>query len=141
MKAITLWQPWASLWLTGAKIHETRNWSTQYRGALAVHAALRAIREVEISQELHMICQDYLGPQYVRRLATGAVLGVVELVDCVTTNGFIPISRQDIVCGDFSADRWAWRRGAVIQKFARPIDSRGRQRLWNWQRGQLEVNP
>jgi len=39
MKAITLWQPWASLIACGAKKYETRSWSTSYRGPIAIHAA------------------------------------------------------------------------------------------------------
>lgn len=39
MKAITLWQPWASLLAIGAKQHETRSWKTSYRGPVAIHAA------------------------------------------------------------------------------------------------------
>ena len=38
MKAITLWQPWASLLACGAKRYETRSWSTSYRGPIAIHA-------------------------------------------------------------------------------------------------------
>ncbi len=41
MKAITLWQPWASLVAIGAKTIETRSWATSYRGPLAIHAAAR----------------------------------------------------------------------------------------------------
>lgn len=41
MKAITLWQPWASLWACGAKKYETRSWATNYRGPIAIHAAAR----------------------------------------------------------------------------------------------------
>ncbi len=39
MKALTLWQPWATLVAIGAKRVETRSWSTSYRGPLAIHAA------------------------------------------------------------------------------------------------------
>lgn len=39
MKAISLWQPWASLIAHGVKTIETRSWSTPYRGPLAIHAA------------------------------------------------------------------------------------------------------
>lgn len=39
MKALTLWQPWASLVALGVKTVETRSWSTPYRGPLAIHAA------------------------------------------------------------------------------------------------------
>ena len=41
MKALTLWQPWASLIAVGAKTIETRSWSTAYRGPLLIHAAKR----------------------------------------------------------------------------------------------------
>lgn len=41
MKALTLWQPWASLVALGVKTIETRSWSTKYRGPLAIHAAAR----------------------------------------------------------------------------------------------------
>ncbi len=39
MKAISLWQPWASL--VGIKEIETRSWYTKHRGDLAIHASAR----------------------------------------------------------------------------------------------------
>jgi hypothetical protein len=39
MKVLTLTQPWATLVAIGAKRIETRSWSTNYRGPLAIHAA------------------------------------------------------------------------------------------------------
>ena len=41
VKAITIWQPWASLVAVGAKTMETRSWPTKYRGPIAIHAAQR----------------------------------------------------------------------------------------------------
>lgn len=41
MKAITIWQPWASLIAIGAKQYETRSWKTDYRGPIAIHAAVK----------------------------------------------------------------------------------------------------
>lgn len=41
MKALTLWQPWASLVACGAKRWETRSWRTAYRGPLIIHASQR----------------------------------------------------------------------------------------------------
>ena len=38
MKALTLTQPWATLVAMGAKRIETRSWTTNYRGPLAIHA-------------------------------------------------------------------------------------------------------
>ena len=43
MKAITLHQPWAQLVAIGAKTIETRSWSTNYRGQLAIHAAVKPV--------------------------------------------------------------------------------------------------
>ena len=40
-KVLTLHQPWASLVALGVKTIETRSWSTQYRGPLAIHAAVK----------------------------------------------------------------------------------------------------
>jgi hypothetical protein len=41
MRAISLWQPWASAIALRLKSNETRGWATTYRGPLAIHAALR----------------------------------------------------------------------------------------------------
>jgi hypothetical protein len=37
-KALSLWQPWASLIVLGHKDKETRSWPTSYRGRLWIHA-------------------------------------------------------------------------------------------------------
>lgn len=41
MKALTLYQPWASLLGLKEKQFETRSWATKYRGPIAIHAAQR----------------------------------------------------------------------------------------------------
>ena len=43
MKAITIWQPWASLLACGGKRFETRSWATSYRGPIAIHAAKKSV--------------------------------------------------------------------------------------------------
>lgn len=48
MKALTLWQPWASLIALGVKTIETRGWSTNYRGPLAIHAAKRPPKAADV---------------------------------------------------------------------------------------------
>lgn len=47
MKCVSLWQPRASLVEHGHKRIETRGWSTDYRGPLAIHAAKTWNRELE----------------------------------------------------------------------------------------------
>lgn len=131
MKAISLWQPWASLWLSGRKVHETRCWSTSYRGPLYIHAAKKC---VYIHHEIPFldILNDEFGGHWAMDLPTGAIIGEVDLVDCVPVESLGPGHRcsDDFFCGDFSAGRFAWRC-----ENPRPLDSPlpyvGRQRIFN----------
>lgn len=72
MKAITLWQPWASLVALGVKTIETRSWSTSYRGQLFIHAAAREPDWEEI-EDGHRF--GTLGDfQWARRIKRGSTL-------------------------------------------------------------------
>lgn len=53
MRALTLWQPWASLVALDVKTIETRSWSTSYRGPLAIHAgsSLAGLKAIECDYE------------------------------------------------------------------------------------------
>lgn len=132
MKAISLWQPWASLWLSGRKIHETRCWSTSYRGPLYIHAAKRNIALVDPRSPLEEILIDEFGGHWGMDLPTGAIIGVINLVDCFATERMHAghdVS-DDYWCGDFGRGRFAWR-GSAPRLFERPIPYRGRQRIFN----------
>jgi activating signal cointegrator 1 len=128
MKAITLWQPWASLWLTTRKVHETRSWATKYRGELIVHAAKRQITDVE--PELEEICLDEFGGHWRMDLPRGAIIGIVQLKDCQSMLEARPIDHDDRICGVWSTDRVAWKRGQFLA-LARPLPFVGKQGLWN----------
>lgn len=129
MKALTLWQPWASLWLTPAKVHETRAWSTNYRGELAVHASKRPI-SYQLPFDLHCACIDYFGKGYEKTLPLGKIIGVVQLIDVYPVHEHAPVDHMDRICGDFSPGRFLWKRGQFLA-LTRPIPHVGRQRLWN----------
>ena len=91
MKAITVWQPWASLWACGAKQFETRPWATKYRGPIAIHAA--AMNPFKVIQNLN---DDTIAAMKAslrtlgllprngdfRYLPCGAVIATAELVGC-----------------------------------------------------------
>ena len=96
MKAITLWQPWASLLACGAKQYETRSWATNYRGPIAIHAASKSIKSVY--KEIFP-CSDYeFHPSYFAKkqfcdaikpyglneneMPTGCITATAELVNC-----------------------------------------------------------
>lgn len=133
MRAITLWQPWASLWVTPSKVHETRGWPITIGlggGYLAVHAAARPVHMREIGQELRAIATAEFGADWPRTLPFGAIVGVVELDRCDVIGAYGPQSPDDRAAGNWMAGRWAWHRGR-FWRFGRPIPWVGRQRIFH----------
>ena len=80
MKVLTLHQPWASLVALGVKTIETRSWSTQYRGPLAIHAGSSKVGATQCSE-----CWDAIYREYDREneLPLGAIVATCTLVDVV----------------------------------------------------------
>lgn len=137
MKAISLWQPWASLWLSPRKVHETRHWATDHRGWLAVHAAKRF--EKNHPTELASILRAQFGADWYKTLPTGALIGMVNIVDCIPTELYAEkwkcargtrASRDNQLCGNFGPGRFAWERGA-FRLLPAPIPYRGLQSMFN----------
>lgn len=125
MKAISLWQPWASAVVLGLKSYETRSWSTSYRGPIAIHAAQRPPERT-----LRLDLFD-AGVRNWGDLPLGGVIGVAELVAIVPTDGMDGyLSGLELRMGDYTPGRFAWRMERI-----RPIafvPCRGYQRLWEW---------
>lgn len=127
MKALSLWQPWASLVVLGLKQYETRSWKTTYRGTLVIHAA----------KTWNMECSDALS-EFTNRFKVelgnapfGMAIGSVELVEVFPTD-FIDkrlLSKQERAFGDFNKGRYAWMLRNPIM-FTEPIPCTGHQRLW-----------
>ena len=150
MKAITLWEPWASLVVLDQKRNETRSWYTDYRGPLAIHAAKReASRYVVFDEPVF----SALKPRQVTtevgtglKFDPGCILGLGNLVDClyIGSNGLYAYKNKTVgkrVCGlptgnelafgDYSEGRFAWKLTEANQ-LATPIAVKGIQRIWNW---------
>lgn len=146
MKAITLWQPWASL-----KVTEHKNCETKSRPApaswksgelVAIHAAIKPAYEaldamgVDPAEGLHLKMMDALGVDgatLLTGLPLGAVLGICRYNRCwPAENTSFPMDdlwEQDF--GDFSEGRWAWNMPMVL-KLEKPIRARGKQGAWDW---------
>ncbi|MBN1347177.1 MAG: ASCH domain-containing protein, partial [Phycisphaerae bacterium] len=83
MKCVTIYQPWAWLWLHGPKRVENRGWRLAHRGPLAIHAGrrqdkwMRGFYDDPVLHELVPECPPPAGLRY------GAIIGVVDIVDCV----------------------------------------------------------
>lgn len=130
MKAISLWQPWASLWCSSRKVHETRHWPIRHRGWLLVHAAKRFEKDFDQGDPFREILDDEYGGHWGIDLPTGALVGKVDIIGCFPTETLVGLEPDDRECGDFHAGRYGWRRGA-FELFARPIPYRGAQGLFD----------
>lgn len=130
MKAITLHQPWASLIFTGWKKFETRSWPTFYRGPLAIHAAKRHCPDIRCDEPLGDLLIDEFGGHWAMDLPRGAVIGTVDLVQCLNVEAFDADAPEQL-CGDWSPGRYAWKLENP-HKFAVPIPASGAQGFWDW---------
>lgn len=152
MKAITLWQPWASLIAYGAKHNETRSWPIKYRGPIAIHAAARpCIHLADIDPEAdNAACLVFEKEFYESSLPRGCVVATANLVECwkvvkhtqtaiilKQSNGVgedkLPIDAPYLVFGDYSVGRYIWGFADVCM-LPEPIPTRGMQGLWNWEK-------
>lgn len=132
MKAISLWQPWATLIAIGAKRFETRSWDTNYRGPLAIHAAKRKVDIYDINPT---IGKALLEPGFTGtgQLPLGCIVCTVELVYTLRTHEAprgASWRDEEAYFGDFTPGRFAWRLDDV-----KPVDNipaRGSQGFWEW---------
>lgn len=146
MKVISLWQPWATLVVTGHKKIETRGWNTKYRGPLLIHAASRKIRAGEFEPEL----LDYIPKEIMEvysELPYGAIIGAVNLratsILCPPYKDEFNLTRgiyfqkwgasfteKELALGNYSPGRYGWLMSDAIA-FDHPIKCKGHQGFWN----------
>jgi hypothetical protein len=157
VKAITLWQPWASLLARQEyKKYETRGWETFYRGPIAIHAAQKPFNTGSyLDRELHPFAEALELPDIYSfdiLLPYGCIIATGELVGChkmvlhggrgisstdapwlETEKGIYYPSQKELMFGD-------WRPGRFALEFANmkllpePIPAKGKQGLWEWNR-------
>lgn len=135
MKAITLWQPWATLIAIGAKQFETRSWDTNYRGPLAIHAAKRPVSRVDVSPAIsRALAENGYADYDWSKLPYGCIVCTVDLVYTLYTEQAVGSSLfgpLELHFGDYTPGRFAWRLDDV-----QPVDNVpavGRQGFWEWQ--------
>jgi len=126
MKAITLWEPWASLIALGAKKIETRSWPTSYRGPLAIHSGLKKLSYYPIELVRAVPAVVTLKYHY------GCVIAIANLVACIemTPANIALVDEPERSFGDYAAGRWMWLLANVRR--IDPVPAKGRLRLWEW---------
>lgn len=127
MKALSVRQPWAWLIVSGCKDIENRSWVTSFRGRIAIHAskkfstwewvrATMLIRFCRIEGPMELFSG---GLPKKDELDFGAIVGTVEVVDCVTSS---------------DSPWFAGPYGFALRKpfECKPIPAKGMLGLWEW---------
>jgi hypothetical protein len=146
IKALTVWQPWASLLAlgdAGPKKYETRHFRTRYRGPIAIHSGLRrnhylgydrewllAVAEgfkVAAPDQLQHLLRHLDGLPYGAIVGVGMLHEVHEILD--DTWRHIPIAEK--ILGNYTPGRYMYELRHV-QQLEKPIETRGFQGLWDW---------
>lgn len=91
MKALSVRQPYAYAIINGYKPVENRDWYSNYRGWLLIHAAKK--EEKEDIEEVLLSCAEQaqkpyreIFQHYEESKALGCIIGCVNLIDCVTNH-------------------------------------------------------
>lgn len=136
MKAISLWQPWASAIALGIKKNETRKWRTNYLGEIAIHAALKETAELraifdgllhdhpEIEAAFKFAKQDDF-----HSLPFGSVVAVATIQSSGDIFFYSGCSKVERALGDYSEGRFGWSLKEV-KLLKQPVPCAGRQQMF-----------
>lgn len=150
MKALTIWQPWASLIIAGAKPYEFRSWPAP-RGVIgqriAIHAGARPAKKGEIAdliarlrgpepwttalrpEALELLERAHTAPG---SLVLSCVLGTAVLGQPVLGANVVPEFGGQVNDSDrHEHSNWAWPL-TDIQRFDEPVPAAGAQGVWIW---------
>jgi hypothetical protein len=84
IKVIVVRQPWAWLIVQGFKDIENRSWNTRYRGPLLIQASAGRPSKRKLEEiRLFALARGVQLPEDFER---GGIVGMVQLVDCVTSS-------------------------------------------------------
>ncbi|HET9012232.1 MAG TPA: ASCH domain-containing protein [Gemmatimonadaceae bacterium] len=142
MKALSLWQPYASLAAARAKRVETRDWNTEHRGPLAIHATAsvpepyRSAYETMVHREPFDRWRRALGYSSLAAFPHGAIVGLVHVTSVVRLGPLVTetIRRSngsdEIAFGNYDEGRYGWALDDDAILLPRPVPCRGERRIW-----------
>src|SRR5438105_13649736 len=109
--ALSVRQPWAQLIALGAKRYETRSWSTQYRGLIAIHAGRRWTDDERAKARLALVTRALRagGMTNPEHLPRGAIIATAQLVAVHCTESIVShIDERERSFGSYENGRFAW---------------------------------
>jgi hypothetical protein len=135
VKALTVYQPWATLIARGIKHCESRSWQTHHRGLVLIHAAKTRHawqRDMGKAPLFNRLFRDIEGVN-ADNLPIGAFVGMVNLHTCkrITQHYDVPPGQTERDLGDYRIGRYVWYLNQALA-FHEPIPARGKQGLWTW---------
>jgi hypothetical protein len=136
MKALTVWQPWASLLACGAKKYETRSWAPKSLKAgdlVAIHSAKRPVQTEGDDRALAEVTfRAWRSCPSSGFLSVGKVLAICrfEWYEKIADRTPVRTPTEEVV-GDWTPGRFAWRI-EPLHVFREPIPAQGKQGLWTW---------
>ena len=90
MRALSLWQPWASLIAFGLKMVETRSWgpaSSAIGDLLAIHASAKLVRGYKLHRATETAMIQHAGLDWADTIPRRAVVAVCRLADAFEVVG------------------------------------------------------
>jgi hypothetical protein len=151
MKALTIWQPWASLIIVGAKPYEFRGWDFRIREPelvgvrVVIHAGARPVKLIEVEDLLRRLGGD----DNMTGLVVDKARQLLERVRDAYKCRLLPLSAglgtaiigrprnagiifgANVADSDRGAFNFAWPLSDV-RAFDTPIPARGAQGFWTW---------
>lgn len=130
-RALTLWEPWATLLVAGIKHFETRDWDTSFRGPLLITASKpssesRRVFHAQMSEPVTVRALEAAG---VWPVQGPALVGIVDLASTFRMGRKTPVSELERHLGNWTPGRFAWHVERPV-RFASQVECRGRQGLW-----------
>ena len=127
MKTLSVRQPWAYLICSGLKDVENRSRRTNYRGKILIHAPAKFDGQGEecfnFKQAAYLMTESgYGGHFFEQKFAQSAIIGSVEIIDCVNDSNSIWAE----------PGQWHWILANPVL-FEKPIlNVNGKLGLWNY---------
>ena len=160
MKALTVWQPWASLlMMPNVKRYETRGWMP-YRAMIgqrvAIHAAaITPVMDPHIETRTRIeALLDCPAHQWPKALPRSVILGTARFVGAYRVATFDGVAHVTFdqaahgspeargalfstatgehLLGNYAPGRWLWKFDQH-EVFPEPIQAKGAQGFWNWE--------
>lgn len=159
MQALTIWQPWATLIIAGAKPYEFRGWPAPHavRGTrIAIHAGSRKVKRDEVADLIlrlqgpepwsTALRKNVALPLLERALLRPEILPLASVIGTATLGA--PRRAHDVAVefGDpvNDSDRdahvnWAWPLSG-IEPLEPIAPARGAQGFWTWRQADLPMD-